>query len=87
MDRKAEFEQKFVGCRYVERLSEMREVNGSGFYPVVSEGRVIAIFDCANPDPAYSRKPRVGSIYSVRPLRSDWHIDADKPDTPQAQHV
>ena len=79
MDRKAEFE-KFVGRRYAECLSEMRQVDWSDFYPVVSEGRVIAIFDCANPDPAYSQKPRVGGIYSAKPLRSDWRIDADKPD-------
>ena len=66
MDRKG-FEQKFIGRIYTEAKTEMGAYDWSGLYPVVSQGKIVAILDCSDSTDPYAGKP----------IRDDSFIDAD----------
>lgn len=51
-----------VGQAYSPEICE--PYNWSGFYPVVSQGKIIAIYDCASQEPAeYARLPVIDDQY------------------------
>lgn len=67
MNRQNELAAQYVGREWPCDL----EGDWAGYYPVVSEGRIVAVYDSANQDPVE---------YTKRPIVDDMYIDADAPD-------
>jgi hypothetical protein len=71
MSRKAEYEKRFLGRTYIDAAREMDALDWNGLYPVISQRKVVAVFDCAwDTEGPYGKKPVVNDSY----------IDADAED-------